>query len=384
MPLSKGRIRYGLGLLIVPLIAAACSSTPSGSSSTTTTTPGGSGGNSQVAAANAVIADAVNGIAKINVTVPLPHAPAKGIKVGFINGNLSSQEINGDQFSTAATALGWDPQVFTYDPTNPQSIGQAIEQAISAKVKYLAINGTNSPAYATALAAAKAAGIPFVQINVVNESGAAGKGIAACVSCDSSLDQWTKLIVNWITVNSNDKANVLWVDVPEFISNTYEQTQLENGFKADCSGCTMSTLSVTLTDLSNGSIPQTVASYLESHPNIDYLAFPFGQVGDDVRTTLNTAGIGKNVKIVTLYPDLAETQDVIAGNIQAAMVFGGGEQMFDALDAMARMSEGMSPAASEVASTTDIWTPSSVPKPAAIFQGPPNYQQQFKTLWKVG
>ena len=103
-----------------------------------------------------------------------------------------------------------------------------------------------------------------------------------------------------------------------------------------------------------------------------------------VRAALKSAGLGKDVKFVVAAPVLPQVQEIIDGDISAAALLPVEGHTWAAVDAMARDSVGMDPSVSEKAPIpVQIWTVDNVPKPAQLFQGAVNYEDQFKKLWQV-
>jgi ABC-type sugar transport system substrate-binding protein len=377
-----------VGLTVVGVVAlGACggSSSDTSTSSSTSASSGNTGsGASDAAAAAKRVAPYLKPATSIIIDVPLTKAPPKGLTVAFVNGNLAAQQTYTPGFKQAAGDLGWNLQTFTYDNSNPQSINAAVQQAVSRKVDYIITNGIGSAAYTQALAAAKAAKIPLVQANVVDEPDASSKGILACVGCKTTLNQFQSVLNDWMISDSNGTANATYVGISEFPANPYEGQFDKTYISQHCSGCKADELYASASDLAGGKIPALIVAYLQKHPNVNYLNFGFGQIADGVRQAMDSAGVGKNVKLVCEVPDLELTQQIIDGKFAAGLPLAVIGQDYQIMDAIARDSVGMDVSATENALTpTELWTKSTVPQPAQVWNGPPTLEAQYKQLWKV-
>ena len=96
--------------------------------------------------------------------------PAKGKKLYWLEGNIQSILPITGGFEDATKAIGWDLTTITYDPSDPQGPNSAMQQAVEAGADFIAISGQPVTAIETALAAAKAKGIPVFAMFGENES----------------------------------------------------------------------------------------------------------------------------------------------------------------------------------------------------------------------
>jgi ribose transport system substrate-binding protein len=343
------------------------------------------GGTDEVSKAAAKVEPYLKEQTKITITQPLPKAPAKGTKLGWLEGNFESITVITPGFEKAAKALGWDLVKFSYDPGNPPTANSAMQQAVQAGVNYIAITGIDSQVFGEALASAKAANIPVVEMDIAAEKDAASKGILACVACDAMVTQWGQLMSDWIIADSGGNANVVYVNIPEFTSLSAEQQAVKDTFKNDCSKCKVDVLNSTIASFGAGTIAQEITSYIQSHPDVNYIYFGFGQMARGARDSMDAGGIGKNVKIVTADPDKVNAQNIIDGKESAGILLPVEGHAWYAVDAMTRHSTGADVNTTiDAPMPTQIWTKDNIVKPAQIWNGPTGYEDQFKTLWQVG
>jgi ribose transport system substrate-binding protein len=367
-------------LLATTLLAAACSSNSHATNSTGTSQPAASAGTGDVAAATAAMKPYLTTPSSIGLTTPLKSAPPKGLTVADLEGNITAYKVVVPGLQAATAALGWNLKIVPFDTTNPTSLNAAMEQAVAEKVNFILESGVASDQFAAGLAAAQAAHIPVVEA-IQNPEQA--NGVIGCAGCQASALAG-EVAANWIISDSGGKANVLFATDPEFTTFTPLQTKFLETIH-QCGGCTSAVQQTSTAQLESGATGPAIVSYLQSHPEVNYIFFAFSQLSTGVRSALNAAGVGSKVKMITAGPVLSNIQSVVDGSEQAAFSYAGiGEVMWRAVDLMARYQEGMSVASSvNTPISSVLWTTANVPKPAAIYDGATNYQAQYKALWHV-
>jgi ribose transport system substrate-binding protein len=366
-------------LLATTLLAAACSSNSQATNSTGTSQPA-SAGTGDVAAATTAMKPYLTTPSSIGLTTPLKSAPPKGLTVADLEGNITAYKVVVPGLQAATAALGWNLKIVPFDTTNPTSLNAAMEQAVAEKVNFILESGVASDQFAAGLAAAQAAHIPVVEA-IQNPEHV--NGIIGCAGCQASALAG-QVAANWIISDSGGKANVLFATDPEFTTFAPLQAKFLETIR-QCGGCTSAVQQTTTAQLESGATGPTIVSYLQSHPEVNYIFFAFSQLSTGVRSALNAAGVGSKVKIITAGPVLSNIQSVVDGSEQATFSYAGiGEVMWRAVDLMARYQEGMSVADSvNTPISSVLWTTANVPKPATIYDGATHYQAQYKALWHV-
>lgn len=371
-------------LLLAMSLLAACSSNSTGTSqpaaNATTPASAGSSGTGNVAAATAAMTPYLTTPSSIGLTTALNSAPPKGLTVAYLEGNITAYKLLVPGLQAATGAVGWHLKIVPFDTTNPTSLSAAMEQAVAEKVNFILETGVGSDLFSAGLAAAQAAHIPVVEA-IQNPEQA--NGIIGCVGCQASTLAGA-VAANWIISDSGGKANVLFDTDPEFTTFTPLQTKFLDIIH-QCGGCTSAVQQTSTAQLESGATGPAIVSYLQSHPEVNYIFFSFSQLSTGVRSALNAAGVGSKVKIITAGPVLSNIQSVIDGSEQAAFCYAGiGEVMWRAVDLMARYQQGMSVADSvNTPISSVLWTTANVPKPATVYDGATNYQAQYKALWHV-
>jgi Periplasmic binding protein domain len=284
----------------------------------------------------------------------------------------------------AAKALGWKMDILTYDLTNLPTVETEAMAMVNMHPNFLVVNGGFPTAlYAQALAAAKAAHIPAFDLLDQNPVGV--NDIVWRMAGPNYQNTVGELMQDWVIADSNGKADEVFYGLPSLPSIN----QIEKSFvatAAKCTGCRVTTIPLSLQEQASGNIAPVVVAYVQAHPSVNYLVFGQAPFTTGLRQAMNSAGVGKNVKIVSY----AAVQDTLAslkaGQDQMSVEEPAAGSMWYMADAMARYSEGVNVGPlSNVLLPIKVATPKTPPAAlAALWPGPPNYQQQFEKLWKVG
>ena len=108
------------------------------------------------------------------------------------------------------------------------------------------------------------------------------KGVLACIACDSMVSEWGRLLGNWIIADSDAQANVGVLHHPGVL----EPDPRGRGVRADdeegCADCTVDVLESTIESFTAGGLVGEIASYIQTHPDTDYIYFAFGQMAAGV------------------------------------------------------------------------------------------------------
>lgn len=376
------------------LTLAACKSSGSGASSGGTTSSstagvaGSSGASSGLANAQAIVTANANEPADIPITTPLPKAPEKGIKVAFLTCQAAACSLLNPGFTAAATALGWQPKVITYDAKQP---GQALQQAIDAGYKYIATTSITLSTITPQVQAAKAKGVAIFGAYTGDTPQGKDNGLYGVAQNFQGSDNNGKLIAAWTIVNSNSNAHTLYVDLPLYPTLVEQGKGAQAEYKADCPACSLDTLGLSVDQLGAGQGPSAIVTYLKSHTNINYVYLSFQDLDNGVAAALKSAGLSDKVKIIGTEGEQAQLKSVVAGTETAWSVLPEPYVMWVVVDWMARQSEGVLDQAALNATGSGVQFMVDTPAKAqaqldengGAWAGPKNYVSQFKTLWHV-
>jgi ribose transport system substrate-binding protein len=376
------------------LSLAACKSSggPAASSPGSISNPAGTAVNdvpTGLANAKSIVGAASTEPADIPATTPLPHAPAKGIKVAFLTCSAAACSLLNPGFEAAAKALGWDPKVITYDSAQP---GQALQQAIDSGYKYIATTSITLSTITPQVQAAKAKGVALFGAYTGDKPEGKANGLYGVAQNFDASVKSGKLIAAWTIADSNSNAHALYVDLPIYPTLEAQGDAAQAEYKADCSACSYDKLGLSVTQLGAGQGPSAIVTYLKSHPDINYLYLSFQDLDNGVTAALKSAGLDSKVKVVGTEAQTSQLKSMIAGSEAAWSVLPEPYVMWTVVDWMARQSEGVLDQAALDATASGVQF--MVDTPAAAQQqltenggewpGPKNYVAQFKALWHVG
>jgi ABC-type sugar transport system substrate-binding protein len=321
----------------------------------------------------------------ITIDQPLTQRPPTGKKVYWLEGNIQSILPLTGGFTDATAALGWQLTVLTYDPTDPQGPGAAMQQAVAADADYIAVSGQTAAVLGAALDAAKAAGIPVIELFSTDEVSGPTNGIYANIGSPEFSKRSVDVLADFVIGDSAGDANVLFVNVPDFAILRIIGDEVTRVYQQECLTCALTPLDVSTSDMAAGNVASTVVSRLQADPAIDYVQVAIGDLATGLPEALASAGLADRVKIVGSVPNQEQLQSLIDGTSAAYTVFGRPEAGWQAVDAMARLSVGMDPApADHVFLPLWLLTPQTVPTPAQDYAGTTGHDTQFRTLWQLG
>lgn len=348
---------------------------------------GGEGGGSAEESAQAAeerLAPFLEPATEIQIDEPLSEPPPDGISVYWLEGNIQSILPLTEGFEDATDALGWDLTTVTYDPADPQGPSAAMQQAIDADADYIAVSGQTVDILGAALDAAKAAEIPVVEISSTDEVGGEENGIYANVLGPGSSEASFPVVADYVIADSGGDAKVLFVNIPDFAILQTVADATNGRFEEECPDCEVTPLDVTINDLTSGAVGSQVVSALQSNPDIEYVFLAIGDLASGLPDVLAGAGVAEQVKVVGGVPNPEQIQSLIDGTSHAWIPLPRAGAAWTAVDAMARHSVGMEidPESHEIL-PIELWTQDNVPTPAAEYEGPQDYQQQFTELWGV-
>jgi ribose transport system substrate-binding protein len=244
------------------LIAASCSSDKTTSTGSTSGTGGGDGSD-QPAKAEAATQEAFKGTNRNFASTP--RAAVKGKKVTVISAGqaASSSSVPSNGAVAAAQAIGW--QVDLLDAKlDPSNYAPLVRQAIANGVDGIVLDAIDCNTVKQPLEEAKAKGIAIVGIYAFDcTDSQAGGGTEALFS--ANINYGPKAVdpdafagvygadqANYIIADSANKAKIIAIQDPEFTVLYWTLKGFADTIEASGGAEIVSTLEVTVADLSNG------------------------------------------------------------------------------------------------------------------------------------
>lgn len=325
---------------------------------------------------------------EIRALGPLPKAPEPGKTVAFISSGIPMFSYYQDQFKEAIGSFGWKMKVFTYtdDPAS------ALTQAISSGVDYIYGQSLPEEQVKTQLAAAHKAGIPVVNQGTAVQSDPENGYYTFLTDVSSDGDA----AANWIINDSKGTANVahLTMNAAALLAALTEPLKKTYGA---CATCELATVDVTPAEIGSGAIPKILSTYLQSHPDVNYIHAQFADLMTNVVPTLKTSGLAGKVKILVANADQNAFKQIASGEIAAGTAFPNGAMAWGAADMFARLDVEPDSLTAEVLKSdavqrgvadpwivTDKKVATELSKLQFGWPGPDGFQDQYKAQWKVG
>jgi ribose transport system substrate-binding protein len=323
---------------------------------------------------------------EMTITEPLPAAP-EAKTVAFVNCAVPSCQVNEPYLEDALDALGWELTVITYDAAAP---GSAFQQAIDAGVDYIATSGLPLAAIEEQVAQAAAAGIPIFEVYSTDLPGGDDNNLFSQIGGAASVHAASDVLADWVIDDSDGDANVVFVTIRDFPILVEEEDAVTAAFAERCEGCSIEALPVTIADLGAGAVPQQVASFIQSNPDVTHVWFSFSNVSTGVSDALDGAGLLEDRKLIGLQHESPQLQEIIDGTNTAWLAVPYPYGMWVLADQMARHATDVWSADLEAtASVLPTWVVESADVaegllPTDGWPGPDGFEDSFRELWGVG
>ena len=338
----------------------------------------------EVTEAKKIIRQASTLPTRLTVTEPLPAKPEPGESVYYIGCGFPVCDQIFEGIKAGSDTLGWKATKINIDQSNPATINSGVEQAIQNGASIVIQTGNEVASFEAALGTAKQRNVLFLDGNTNNPQG--DNGIQARVAPTSvMLPKYGELVGNLIAADSNGKAKVGFVRI-----KTYD-TIFQEGIRirSEDPGRTMPVDlhwrgdSRWRAGFFNQKLPGRVVSYLQSHPDIDYLVFGFGTPETGVVPALQEAGL-TDIKLTGFFPEPAQQAEIKDG---ASLPWPGaplGVEGWQFIDAAARIRQHVDMEGYDQLGIP-VWmiNKDNLASATEYANAPEDYVEQFKRLWKV-
>jgi ribose transport system substrate-binding protein len=382
---SGRRLSLAVSLLVAMCLAAGCGSSSSSSSSSASSSGSQSSGQTgkQTAAAKSAEQKYLATATKIDQTVPLKTAPPKGRTVVYLQCGFPQCVTQGAGFAAAAKAAGWNYKSLSYDSANPAQLVSDMQRALQYHPVAVSFTGEPEAVWKSVLPAYQAAHTAIIPINIGPT--ATVKPPVAAVLFDPKDNQiYANALGNWFIADSGAKGHVLLIDVPGFPILHEFSTAFKHVVSQGCSACKVTTMTVSIPDVQNGSLNSLIVAALRKDPSINYVISSDGTFLDTLPASLSSAGLSGKVKLAGAQGDSVGEHYLSTGQMQAFTGLADNIEAWVAVDAAARYAEGMKlPDTGDGGLPTQLILKSSNLPPANAYDYPTNYPSQFKALWHV-
>lgn len=312
---------------------------------------------------------------------PLSATPPKDKTIIFVACDQSNCTEPGRIWQEPAEMLGWTLET-SYGPITPEGFNAQLLAALAEEPDGLIIDNVLPVVAVPAMADVIASGIPYTIVaggDASQQTPEPEKGFLQNTYGPLGSHLSHTLLASWVTVDSGGDGNI----VGFFNAEAFVIAEPAGFFKDEvarlCPGCSLDSQELSLADVGT-KVPSQVVSYVQSHPDVEYVYLPFGGATTGVAAALDAAGLAEQVKIFA-YASSAPNIEAI-GNGEEAMGTAQNDvdNGFFIMDAFARHFIG-DPQCCEipeiptlvltkdtVGSVYDPSVPFSSPNPAAVFR----------------
>jgi ribose transport system substrate-binding protein len=384
--------RLGLAALLctgVAGVAAGCgsssSSTTSAAAATTSSTTNSGGTTSSLVSSAQADVQKYSVNPTIGINIPLTKAPPKGKVFEFLQCSVPVCAQIGDGMQQATQALGWKFERKTFDLAQPASLVNLINNAAQNPPDYLAVTTFPSSVWKEGLAQLKAKHVPvIVGSDAVDVPEGPANGIYGNIASNPSEANAGTRKANWFIADSNGKGKLVHFAASDITTVTAETDALKAKIK-QCPGCSIDVVNVPTSAIAAGQVPGMVSSYLQAHPDVNYMSFSFGDMTAGLTPVLQRTGEAKKVKFVGVTPTLENLQSLKSGVTQGAWLgWPATLQGWEFVDVAARVASGTDwRPASQLVLPVQWLTASTIGSPVKLYE-PTGYQAAYEKLWHVG
>lgn len=323
---SANRSKRGRGALIgmvltVALVAAACSSGGSGSGGSTSGGSGTSQESSQVQEAKRIVAQLEQPVQWKDPGPPIQVGDkVKGKTVYFVANGLNFEFVQNLLAGLKEAAAMFGMQVVAVDGAGQVAkAASLVEQGIARKVDVIIDEGFPSSQLAAPLKAAKAAGIPVVEIGSGDpqlpppEAQAIGVSAWAtyCYSCAG------RQMADLVVAQSGTDANAVVYNVPEISVAQNEVRGFQEELKRLCPQCKAKVVSAPLAQWSTD-LPSLTSSSLQSDRKVNWLVPLFDSMVAQINPSVFQVNAQSRVKIISYNATGPAMTDLANGQLVAA------------------------------------------------------------------
>jgi ribose transport system substrate-binding protein len=379
----RGFRRRGTAAIIAGTVAlgalAACSSSKA---TTTGSTKSDSAG---IADAKQLLSKYLRAPDSIGITTPLKESPPKNKTIVWLRG--TDQGTSNIQLSQAwhqaADALGWKFDEVTYQSAQPATLQAAFQLALTKHPIAVGEAGMPQSLWGSGtIGAYKKAHAYIVQQAVTPDPPAGQSTVLGTPASIKNSHLMGTILGAWFVSDSSGTGQALIEHVPAFPILDGFIAGFKQEVSATCQACSLKVVNATIPQVSSGAVPGLMVSNLRSNPSYKYLIFDFSQFADGITSALSAAGLS-GIKIAGEDADSSSFAALRAGTEQAWTVQNLPQQAWAGVDMLLRTLEGMPMDPGSTILPTELITKSTVGNLTDLWSVPSDWQQQFKTLWKV-
>lgn len=333
---------------VASLAAAVTALTGCGSSSGTNATGAAASPASSAAASGsasaAVTAAKTEYAAYLKAQAPLvipalPAKPPSGKTITIVScpAPVCAQET--DPAAQAAKLLGW--KVTASAPQqSPENYQAALNQIVASPTDFVALTPVTPDSFISKqLAALQQAGSKVIEMSPSGSQPSANGPVQADVAGIPVFSTSGRLMGDAVVNDANGAASTLFVWDPS-IATVLGSVKDSYTKVVTSAGGSVAVLDVSFANIGK-TIPGQVASYIQAHPKIKYVAYAVSDAATGVPQALASAGLSGKVKMVSRAPSAATLADIKSGAQLASVGEENAAGGYRAVDLFARLAMGV-------------------------------------------
>lgn len=309
-----------------------------------------------------------------------PFDPKPGAKIVNISCDVSIVGCNSisNGIKAGIETLGYDYERCDVGKS-PDGPNRCFTTAINAKPDVIIINAIGVAGAADGYAAAEKAGIPVVALFTGDPEGAGG--VAVQVGVDGCTQQG-QLVADAIAVQSGGKADVLFAGEKSQGCSVARLAGFEERLPESCEGCSSKVVQFNAATMQE-SLPQQLQAELNQNPDLNWIVGVFDSAALIAGTQIQQAGKQDQISVAGMDADPANVEIMLNKGVQKLDVaFAFAETPWAAADAAARVYSGVDVPKGIPANIFLVTQENTDQLPdTKVWNGPEDYQAQFKALW---
>jgi ribose transport system substrate-binding protein len=317
----------------------------------------------------------------IPLTESLESPPEHGETIVFLQCELAQCNAIGQAVEIAADMVGWTFKTVPFDSTNPSTLAQAFDQALSYDPVAVSLIAAPYAVWSQEVERYREAGVPIIP-SFTGEVPIDDTVIANPASAEYA-ELNGEILANWFISDSGAKGNVLSVSVKDFpylgsVSQKFDET-----VESECPDCKLTQLNVGIPDVADGSINSIIVSALRKDPTIDYVVPVNAVFASALPSALAAAGLDGKVKVAGCCGDTTTEAGLATGDFSAITGVNGAYVGFITVDAAARAAQGLPIPANEGMLPVGLLVEGTDVEPSDSYNYPVDFVDQFKKFWKL-
>lgn len=284
----------------------------------------------------------------------------------------------GDYLKEATDAVGWKLTIVDAGFT-AESVKAAWAQAVAGSPDAVIGSGFSRAFYEDELQALAARDVPVLNMTTAE---APEDGYAAAQNWGPDFTDAGVRLADYALSISGEGVRAVNMPVSAFANLGLIADGFAETITKKCDTCTVDTLDIPVTSI-GGDLPTRVVTYLQSHPDVNWVNIGYADMMVGIPAALRAAGISDSVKFVTT--DTLPTTSVYLENGDYLVAVEGSpkpEMMWRHIDFLIRHFNGedTTPATDH---TLPVWIidGANVPDTSDDFPLVEDYKDQYKALW---